>query len=52
MNVKMSPVWSLGKQLLAFNVKAGRSRVPVVAAVTLDLNVHVFLLDFLVRISQ
>lgn len=41
-NVKMSPVRSLGKPPLAFNVKAGRWRGPVVAAVTLEVNACVF----------
>lgn len=51
-NVKMSPVWSLGKQPLAFNVEAGRWRGPVVAAVTLEVDACVFSLDILVRISR
>lgn len=41
-SVKMSPVWSLGKQPLAFNVKASRWRGPVAAAVTLEVNACVF----------
>lgn len=41
-NVKMSPVWSLGKQPLAFNVKVGGWRGPVVAAVTLEVNACAF----------
>lgn len=44
LNIKRSPVWGLGKQPLAFNVKAGRWRVAVVAAVT--LNVRVFLIVY------
>lgn len=41
-NIKMSPVWSLGRQPLAFNVKAARWRVAVVAAVPVKVNVHVY----------
>lgn len=46
LNIKRSPVWGLGKQPLAFNVKAGRWRVAVVAAVTLKVNVRVVLIVY------